>query len=160
MKLVNGITRVSFRREDFRISFRQPFLMIFAASLILTECIFTLTGNNSGQIVYVVLPTLVTLMCAAAVLVLKFRVTYQLSPDGISCSDLWKRPHYVAWDNVIDIDFVQTIGLRYLKVVVRGTDRSIWLPLFVTRSATLQNLLTHYLNNSSVHPNRIERFWS
>ncbi|MEW4490827.1 hypothetical protein AB1L42_22285 [Thalassoglobus sp. JC818] len=149
MKLADDIVRVSFRREDFRISFSQPFLLVFVVALLTTECVFVLNGEANFQLLAFVLPLLVTVLCTSAILLLKYRFPFQVSRDGIACYDFWCRPQRTSWDAVSDCEIVTTAGLRYLKVRAKGNSRDIWIPLFVTRSATLRDLLSLYLSCES-----------
>ena len=155
MKLASGIVHVSFRRENFRISFLQPFLLIFLSALILSELVFTMSGNTNRFVLLVVLPTLVSFFCVTAVALLKLRCKIQVSRDGIDCFDLWSRSHRIRWDSIADVKLIRTAGLPYLKLALQGRTRGVSLPLFVSRPQVLKEVMTLYLESSDVPNGRL-----
>lgn len=145
MRLSDDVIHISFRREDFHISFGHPFLLVFAATLLLSEVLFVSIGNDSQQILFLVLPGLVTILCATAIALLKIRCIIQVSRDGIACYDVWSRPQRISWDVVQHVERVQSVGFSYLKVSARGSGKAFWVPMFVSRERQMEELLTLYL---------------
>ena len=148
MRLANGIIRVSFRREDFRVAFLPPFLLAATISLLLSECLFAFTGGHSRQVLLVVVPFLVVVFCSFAILLLRASSLFQVSRQGIDRFDLWHRTRHTDWDAVTDAQFVETIGLPYLKLCLRDSAQVIWLPMFVNNSQALRDLLALHLPDS------------
>ena len=158
MRLSDDVIHVSFRREDFRIAFGPPFLLVFAATLALSEALFIYLGNDARHILFLVLPVLVTVLCVVAISLMTIRSAFQLSRDGIACYDLWSRPHATSWDVVQDVQRVQSVGFSYLKITLRDKKQVIWLPLFVSRASRLEELLTHYLE-ATIPTLELSRIW-
>ena len=88
MRLHEDCVHISFRKEDFRVSFLAPFLVVFVSALIVCEVFFILTGNNSSQVLFLLVPGIVLVLCSAAILIIQGRYKFDLGPDGISCYNL------------------------------------------------------------------------
>lgn len=160
MGMSGQFLRISFRKEDFQVAFLRPFLLIFLSALTICEIFFLISGNSSHAVVFVILPTLVTLLCTAAVSLLQARYKFGLGPAGIRCYDFWCRPQSTAWEDVADIKLVNTAGLEYLQIVSKTTTRPIWLPLFVRRDSVLRQMLMTYTHHSLELNQKLESIWT
>lgn len=160
MGLYDHFHHISFRKEDFRVSFLQPFCLIFLSALCVSEVFFLLSGNNSHQVLFVILPCVVTVLCVMAVLLLRSSCKFGLGPEGISCRDFWRSSQNATWEDVDDIRLVRTAGLEYLQVFVRGRIAPIWLPLFVCRRKTLRQMFMTYTHGSLKLHEKLMKIWS
>lgn len=142
------VIHISVRRENFRVTFLHPFLVVFCSALLVCECFFLLIGHSGSQVAFVIIPGIVLLLCVAAVVILQMRFQVGMGPEGIRCYDFWCRPLQTDWEQIRDVRVVRTAGLEYLQVLLMGNSRSIWIPLFVYRSRLLKSLMLTYTRHS------------
>ncbi len=143
MHLTEPCRHISFRKEDFHVSFAQPFTLVFLCALTLSEVMFLFSENNSLQVLLLILPMVVVVLCTLAVAFMCVKFKFVIGPDGIDCYDFWGRAHQASWGNICHYQSVSLLGLDYLKIDIKG-DRAIWLPLFVSRFTVLEELLETY----------------
>jgi len=137
--------RISFRREDFRLSFTKPFFTIFVIALLLAEAICLATDHCSFAVTLVILPSLVFVLCSLLMGFLRLRLRFEVGPNGIDCVDMWYRSH-CGWDEIHQFQLISLFGLSYLKVAV-SHNKAMWVPLFVNRSEMLEDLLLTYTHD-------------
>lgn len=159
MRLHEDCVHISFRKEDFRVSFLAPFLVVFVSALLVCELFFIVTGNNSFQVLFLLVPGIVLVLCSSAILIIQGRYKFDIGPDGISCYNFWCRPIETSWDSIEDWRVVRTAGLSYLQVSVRNTKETIWIPLFVKRELTLRKMLATYTHNSRELYQKLNQIW-
>lgn len=159
MGLNEDCVHISFREEDFQVSFWAPFLVIFFAALLVTELFFIFSGNNSFQVLFLLVPGIVLALCSSAVLLMQYRYKFKLSPDGLFCYNFWCRPHTTEWERIDDFRIVRSAGLSYLQVVIQNDPKAIWIPLFVKRESTLHEMLKVYTHNSRDLYRKLDQAW-
>lgn len=159
MGLNEECIHICFRKENFRVSFLEPFVIVFVAAMIVCEAFFVLMGNSSPQVLFVFVPVTVSSLCTIAILFLQSRYKFGLGPDGIECYDFWCRPSNAGWDEVQDIRLVRTAGLEYLQIFMNDRSQAIWIPLFVKRYSTLQQLMMTYTHHSFVLHDKLTKIW-
>lgn len=159
MVLNDECVHISFRKEDFRVSFLEPFLTVFCSALIVSELFFLISDNNSQLVLLILVPTIVLLLCCTATFILQAFFRFDLGPEGIHSFDLWCRPQLTAWDAIRDIRRVRSAGLEYLQIVVQGRPEVIWIPLFVKRDLVLRSMLMTYTHHSLPLTRKLLQVW-
>lgn len=159
MRPVGDYIHLSFRKEDFRVTFLAPFLVIFLSALAVSELFFILSGNNDFQTLALLVPGIVLVLCSSAVLIIQSRYKFDVGPEGIHCYNFWCRPIETSWDSIEDLKLVKTAGLSYLQVFVRGNSQTIWIPMFVKRDLALKNLIVTYTHQSRDIHSKLTKIW-
>lgn len=157
MQAADDYVRISFRHEEFRVAFSPPFVVVLSCVLVLSETFFLLTGSLALHVMLLTLPLTVALLSAVAVGVACLLFKFEVGPDGIKGYDFWSRSHRTDWDSVAAVQRVSLLGLDYLRLDVRGSGRSIWIPLFVERYDLLEDLLSVYLDDAHQLHQKLDR---
>ena len=137
-----GAVRFSVRDETFRLSFAEPFRVIFAGTLLALEVLCIAAG--AGREFWLTLgfvPTVTGMLSAAAVVVLICRYKFSVGPEGLACYDFWCRPMTTRWNDMGNVTPIRFPGLAYVRVTTSDHCRALWLPLFVSNPGGLQELV-------------------
>lgn len=140
--------RISFRHEEFRCLFSPPFTVVLVCVLFVSEAFFLLVGTASLQVLLLLLPLTVVLLCATAVGLMCLMFKFEVGPAGIQGYDFWSRKHCIDWGTVSRVRHVSLLGLDYLRLEIHDSRRILWVPLFVERYDLLRDLLSIYLDES------------
>ncbi|SFH53538.1 hypothetical protein [Planctomicrobium piriforme] len=157
MNLPHRVNRISFRREDFRVSLDRPFIPVMIGALLLTEILVILPGNGSLHTALLVIPIAVLALCATLLTLMSLRYHLEVGPDGIDCYDLWVRPRHTNWNAVTNTRFYRFFGLNYMVIQVPGRRRPMWIPLFVQRYDLFREMVLTYAHNDQVLEQKLDQ---
>lgn len=138
----SGVLHLSFRTEEFQISFAEPFRIIFVASLATLE-LLALSAGAAGEwwLLAGAIPVLTALLSAISVAVIIWRYRFSVGPDGISCYDFWCQPLTTPWSDMQGLSRIWIPGLAYARITTSDRYRALWLPLFVSDLDALYELV-------------------
>lgn len=142
--------RISLRTEDFRISFEEPFRVVFGLAVIGAVGGFLLQGVSNYVVLGLFVPLITGFMAAAGIEILRRRYRFQIGPEGISCYNFWGFKRTIAWDSMTAAKPFRLFGLEYLRISALGLRSDIWLPLFVDHEAALADLILAHVTQP--HP--------
>jgi hypothetical protein len=157
MHAADEYVRISFRHEDFRVAFAAPFGLTFVWVLVVAEASLLLLEGADLLGLLVVIPITAVLVSAVATGLICLLLRFEVGPEGIKGYDFWSRPYRTEWESITHVRPVSMLGLAYLRFDVRGSRRSIWMPLFVERPDLLQDLLTTYMDDAHQLHDRLKR---
>jgi hypothetical protein len=60
------------------------------------------------------------------------------SPEGIYGYSIWGRRHFVPWQNIAMVRTVRLLNLRWLRILMSGDNKVIWLALFQSHKLEFQ----------------------
>ena len=142
--------RISLRTEDFRISFEEPFRVVFGLALIGAMGGFLIQGVSNYVVLGLVVPLITGVMAAIGIEILRRQYRFQIGPEGISCYNFWGFKRLIVWDSIQAAKPFRLFGLEYLRITAKGLRSDIWLPMFVDHEAVLLDLILAHVGEP--HP--------
>lgn len=142
--------RISLRTEEFRISFEEPFRVVFGLAVIGGVCGFMLQGVSNYVVLGLFVPLTTGFMSAVGIEILRRRYLFQVGPEGISCYNFWGLKRTIPWDSIQVVRPFRMFGLEYLRIEASGLRSDIWLPMFVDQECVLADLILAHV--SEPHP--------
>jgi hypothetical protein len=136
--------RISLRSEAFRISFEEPFRIVFGLALIGAVSWFLANGVTQFAILGLLVPVATGVMSAMGIEFLRRRYLFIVGPEGLTCYNFWGFQKTIPWGDMRHVCRFQLCGLNYLRIQADRQRSDIWLPLFVARYDLLLDLIgTH-----------------
>ncbi len=145
---LSGVTLVSFRTQEFRLSY--PHLAL--STLLLGAIPWSLAvyfGGGSTFDMVVVMPLLGVMVTLVGLVPLWLYYRYEVGPEGVRGYDFWGRQVRVAWSEIDSAPIRRIGGFPYALIHAPGA-RTLWMPLFVDQSEALQNCILKHV--SEAHP--------
>jgi hypothetical protein len=142
--------RISLRTEEFRISFEEPFRVVFGLAVIGAVSGFLLQGVSNYVVLGLFVPLVTGGMSAAGIEILRRRYKFQIGPEGISCYNFWGLKRTIPWGGIEAVRPFRMFGLEYLRIEATGLRSDIWLPMFVDHEPVLTDLIFAHVNDP--HP--------
>lgn len=142
--------RISLRTEEFRISFEEPFRVVFGLAVIGAVGGFFLQGVTSYVVLGLFVPLVTGCMSAAGIEILRRRYKFQIGPEGISCYNFWGFKRTIPWTGIETVRPFRIFGLEYLRITATGLRSDIWLPMFVDYESVLTDLIRAHVDDP--HP--------
>ncbi len=142
--------RISLRSESFRISFEEPFRVVFALALMAVLGWFVSEGITNYVVLGLAIPLATGIMSAVSIEILRRLYLFYIKPEGLSCYNFWGFQRTIPWNSMRSVRGFSLFGLRYLRITAEGLKSDIWLPLFVDRLALLRNLVDAHVEEQ--HP--------
>lgn len=124
--------------EEQPIAFRiaPVFTVVGVTLLVFLVSLTTLLIVNGGRIDPFVLGGLIgnALLFGPglAIAVILFFPVY-VSPAGLRCYNFWGVYGPARWDDIQSATRINLVGFRYLRVVSRGRNTPLWVPLFLAK---------------------------
>ena len=157
MKPSETFIRISFRREDFRMSIGRPFCIVMVGALVLSECWFAIQGQNESlQTFLLSIPLATAALGALFLLLLSLKYHLVIGPDGIDNYNYRWQPQRTPWQEISDARFFSLFGLEYLLVNTAERRRPIWIPLFVHRYDRFRDLMVTYADATHELDDKLE----
>lgn len=142
--------RISLRTEEFRISFEEPFRVVFGLAVIGAVGGFLMQGVANYVVLGLVVPLITGVMSAVGIEILRRRYKFQVGPEGVSCYNFWGLKRTIPWDSIQVVRPFKMFGLEYLRIEATGLRSDIWLPMFVDHERVLADLILAHA--SEPHP--------
>lgn len=142
--------RISLRTEEFRISFEEPFRVVFGLAVVGAVGGFLMQGIRNYVILGLVVPVITGAMAAIGIEILRRRYRFQIGPEGICCYNFWGLKRTIPWQQIRAVRPFRMFGLNYLRIEAEGLRSDIWLPLFVDQDRVLADLVLAHV--SAPHP--------
>lgn len=142
--------RISLRTENFRISFEEPFRVVFGLAVIGAVAGFVIQGTTNFVVLGLFVPLSTGLLAAAGIEILRRRYRFQVGPEGISCYNFWGFKRTIAWQRIQAVREFRLFGLEYFRIEADGLRSDIWLPLFIDHESVLVDLIQAHA--SAPHP--------
>ncbi len=146
--------RISLRSQAFRISFEEPFRVVFGLALIGTVVWFWSQGVTQYVILGLVVPVVTGILSAIGIEFLRRRYMFQVGPEGLTCYNFWGFQKTIPWQSIQQVRRFQLFGLSYLRIEADQQRSDIWLPLFVDRYNVLVDLVGAHVDE--YHPLAIQ----
>ena len=145
---LSGVTLVSFRTQEFRISYwhlASSTLLLGALPWILAVYL----GGGGAFDMIVIMPLLGIAVTLLGLLPFWLYYRYEVGPDGIHGYDFWGRRVTLAWQEVAAVRVRRIGGFPYALLEAPGT-RTLWMPLSVNQAEALEECVLRYVPET--HP--------
>jgi hypothetical protein len=126
--------------------FRLPFLRFWcgttcAAALVNSlTCWLVMEGDPEQALVWGAVTGLQALFFAVY---FSIPVPVRVGPHGLTCFDIWSRPHFVEWQEISRVDRIRVVN-TYLLIRSPALRRTMWLPLVIARRPRFWQLVREY----------------